>query len=89
MQHAQHAQFASRISRIERGGPNTFSTVYTGLQDADTPRGKKVSGVTHLTPQHPDRPSARVLMRAGLKSGLMQTTALGLFLLLYLRYVGL
>ena len=89
MQHAQHAQFATRINRIERGGPNTFSTVYTGLQDADTPRGKKVSGVTHLRPEDPDRPSARVLMRAGLKSGVMQTTALGLLLLLYLRYVGL
>ena len=88
MQHTQHSQFAERIARVEAGGPNTFATVYTGVQDVDTPKGARVKGVEHNR-RHSEAPSSAALMRAGLVSGLMQAGfALTLFAL-YLRFKGL
>jgi hypothetical protein len=88
MQPAQQAQFADRIRRIQAGGPNTFATVYTGLQDVDTPVGKKVSGVQHIAPRVGGRPTARELLSLGLKSGMLKLVALGSGILLFLHFAG-
>ncbi|ATG46412.1 hypothetical protein [Celeribacter ethanolicus] len=88
MQPAQQAQFAERIQRIQSGGPNTFATVYTGLQDVDTPAGKKVSGVQHKSAPVEGRLSAAALLSLGLKSGLLKLVALGSGILLFLHFAG-
>ncbi|NIY78731.1 MAG: hypothetical protein HWE33_16600 [Rhodobacteraceae bacterium] len=84
----QHAQFADRIKRIEAGGPNTFATVYTGLQDVDTPKGKRVSGVSHHGVVQEERLLKRTLLAMGLKSGLLKLIALGSGLLIFLHFSG-
>jgi|UPI0008311130 hypothetical protein len=87
--HHQHAQFADRIKRIEAGGANTFATVYTGLQDVNTPKGKRISGVSHGAVAQDDMPRARSLLLAGLKSGLLKLVALGAGLLVFLNFSGI
>lgn len=72
MQLAQQQQFYERMHRIASGGENTFGTVYTGHQDIETPKGKKVSGVKRLkTAAEMATPSATQLMRQGLRLGVM------------------
>lgn len=88
MDMAQKQQFTDRISRISSGGPNTFGTVYCGVQDVDTPKGKKVNGVTQISRETPDRPGFRTLMKAGFVSGIMQCASLGGCAYLYMTYVG-
>ncbi|PTQ71844.1 hypothetical protein [Celeribacter persicus] len=88
MQDGQQAQFADRIRRIQAGGPNTFATVYTGLQDVDTPAGNKVSGVQHKAPVIEGRLSVGELLSLGLKSGMLKLVALGSGLLLFLHFAG-
>ncbi|WP_417248873.1 hypothetical protein [Celeribacter sp.] len=87
MQMAQKQEFHDRIKRVERGGPNTFGTVYCGVQDVDTPKNKKVKGVT-VAAVEVDPDSAPRLMRGGLLKGLMQVAACGLCIVLYVAYVG-
>lgn len=86
--HQQHAQFADRIRRIEAGAPNTCATVYTGLQDVDTPRGKRVSGVSHRAVAQEGQVLKRTLLALGLKSGLLKLIALGSGLLIFLHFSG-
>ncbi|SFI82298.1 hypothetical protein [Celeribacter neptunius] len=86
MKHTQMEQFAERINRIERGGPNTFATVYTGLQETATPRSKRVSGVTHLSKTAEDPQSARNLLRQGVRSALLRLAVAGATLALFLTF---
>lgn len=88
MDMTQKAQFSERITRINSGGPNTFGTILCGVQDIETPKGKKVSGVTQVSLIDPDKPRARNLMKAGLLSGIVQCASLGSCAFLYMTYVG-
>lgn len=89
MLEGQHTQFAERIKRIETGtSANTFATVYTGVQDVDTPRSKKVSGVQRHKIEEAKGPSVSELVQFGLRSGLLKLIVLGSGLALYLTYIA-
>lgn len=57
------------------------------MQDVDTPKSKKVSGVTVAKVVNPD--SLGRLMRAGFLKGVMQVSACGALFALYVNHVGL
>lgn len=86
MQMAQKQDFHARIQRVQAGGPNTFGTVYCGVQDVDTPKGKRVAGV--LRAKTARRGCSARLMRNGLLKGLVQVAACGVIFALYLSQVG-
>lgn len=82
MQVAQRNQFNSRISRIKAGGPNTFSTVYTGSQEMVGK--KKVAGVQHNRVQHLETGVKQSkLLRQGLKIGVMRVVLLAVAILIW------
>lgn len=88
MQHSQQSQFADRIKRIQAGGPNTCATVYTGLQDVDTPANKTVSGVRQDALNAEERLSIAQRLNIGLKSGMVKLIALGSGLLIFMHFAG-
>ncbi|WP_417258801.1 hypothetical protein [Celeribacter sp.] len=89
MDMTQKTQFTDRIARIQAGGPNTFGTVYCGVQNSNAPKRQKVKVTQAQSLQERSGPSKMKLMRVGLQSGLMKVSLLSVLVVGYIRYVGI